>query len=210
MNEFYGDVVRRSLAAAGEGTDKEGTVRRKARFKASIVELEKDPRVRDRIDGIAAAVGIVDQAEASWIDSLAIDAEHTDGKAPDRRPHWRLQGTWLAFGGILAGVSAAAAWAATALSSMLALVFVVGALLGLLPGGALYVRHLRAAIADDIGPQLRRLHADIDLRLRRIQSRLDNIESAVNLAPASEYAKLSQQSWPAAVYTRPIPDQSER
>lgn len=199
MNEFYGDVVRRSLASAGEGTDKEGAARRQARFEASIAELEKDPGVRDRIDGIAAAVGIVDQAEASRIDSLVIDAEHADGKPPGHRRHWRLHGIWLAFGGILAGVSVAAAWVATTLSSMVALIFVVGVVLGLLPGGALYVRHLRTAIADDIGPQLRRLNADLDTRLRRMHNRLDNIESAVNLALASRYAELSQQTWPTAI-----------
>ena len=168
------------------------------------------------------------QANAARIDSLVIGAEHarqddraigggtrvtsdgTGGKAPDRRRHWRLQGTWLAFGGILAGVSAAVAWAATVSSSMVLLIFALGALLGVLAGGALCVRYLRAAIADDIGPQLRRLHADIYPRLGRMRNQLDNIESAVNLALASRYAELSQQPWPPPVSPRPIPGQSER
>ena len=50
------------------------------------------------------------------------------------------------------------------------------------------VHYLRAAIADDIGPQV-----------RRVQNQLDNIESAVNLALASRYAELSQLPWPAAI-----------
>src|SRR5580692_4985702 len=79
------------------------------------------------------------------------------------------------------------------------LIFFVGALLGILAGGALCVRYLRSAIADDISPQLRRMHADIDPQLRRMQNQLDNIESAVNLAMASRYAELSQVPWPPAI-----------
>ena len=75
---------------------------------------------------------------------------------------------------------------------MVMLIFVLGALLGVLAGGALCVHYLRAAIADDIGPQLKRMHADIDPQLRRMQNQLDNIESAVNLALATRYAELSQ------------------
>ena len=82
------------------------------------------------------------------------------------------------------------------------LIFVLGTLLGVLVGGALCVHYLRAAIADDIGPQLKRMHADIDPQLRRLQNQLDNIESAVNLALASRYAELSQLSWPSAI---PVP-----
>jgi hypothetical protein len=82
---------------------------------------------------------------------------------------------------------------------MTLLIFFVGALLGVLAGGALCVRYLRSAIADDISPQLRRMHADIDPQLRRMQNQLDNIESAVNLAMASRYAELSQLSWPPAI-----------
>ena len=82
---------------------------------------------------------------------------------------------------------------------MVLLIFVIGALLGILAGGAMCARYLRAAIADDIGPQLRRLHADVDPQLRRMQNQLDNIESALNLALASRYAELSQAAWPPAV-----------
>jgi hypothetical protein len=82
---------------------------------------------------------------------------------------------------------------------MVLLIFCVGALLGVLAGGALCARYLRAAIADDIGPQLRRLHADVDPQLRRMQNQLDNIESAVNLALATRYAELSQVTWPPAI-----------
>jgi hypothetical protein len=71
---------------------------------------------------------------------------------------------------------------------MTALIFLVGALTGILAGGAVCFRYFRAAVADDIGPQL-----------KRMQNQLDNIESAVNLALASRYAELSQLSWPAAI-----------
>jgi hypothetical protein len=71
---------------------------------------------------------------------------------------------------------------------MTLLIFLVGALTGILAGGAMCVRYLRSAIADDIGPQL-----------RRMQNQLDNIESAVNLALASRYAELSQLPWPPAI-----------
>jgi hypothetical protein len=57
----------------------------------------------------------------------------------------------------------------------------------------------RSINADDIGPQLRRMHADIDPQLRRMQNQLDNIESAVNLALASRYAELSQLAWAPAI-----------
>jgi hypothetical protein len=82
---------------------------------------------------------------------------------------------------------------------MVLLIFALGAMLGILAGGALCARYLRSAIADDIGPQLRRLHADVDPQLRRMQNQLDNIESAVNLALASRYAELSQLAWPPAI-----------
>jgi hypothetical protein len=71
---------------------------------------------------------------------------------------------------------------------MTLLIFLVGALTGVLAGGAMCVRYLRSAIANDIGPQL-----------RRMQNQLDNIESAVNLALASRYAELSQLPWPPAI-----------
>ena len=82
---------------------------------------------------------------------------------------------------------------------MVLLIFALGALLGVLAGGALCARYLRSAIADDIGPQLRRMQADVDPQLRRMQNQLDNIESAVNLALASRYAELSQLSWAPAI-----------
>ena len=74
---------------------------------------------------------------------------------------------------------------------MALLIFLVGALFGVLAGGAACIHYLRAAIADDIGPQLRRMHADIDPQLRRMQNQLDNVESALNLALATRYAEFS-------------------
>ena len=71
---------------------------------------------------------------------------------------------------------------------MTVLIFLVGALTGVLAGGALCVHYLRSAIANDIGPQL-----------KRMQNQLDNIESAVNLALASRYAELSQLAWQPAI-----------
>ena len=94
---------------------------------------------------------------------------------------------------------------------MVLLIFALGALLGVLAGGALCVYHLRSAIADDIGPQIRRMHADIDPQLRRMHNQLDNIESAVNLALASRYAELSQMPWPPAIPApRAADDQGRR
>ena len=75
---------------------------------------------------------------------------------------------------------------------MILLIFLVGALLGVLGGGTLCVHYLRSAISDDIGPQLRRMHAELDPQLRGMRNQLDNIESAVNLALATRYAELSQ------------------
>ena len=79
---------------------------------------------------------------------------------------------------------------------MVLLIFALGALLGVLAGGALCVRYLRSAIADDIGPQLRRMQADVDPQLRRMQNQLDNIESAINLALVTRYAELSGSHYP--------------
>lgn len=92
---------------------------------------------------------------------------------------------------------------------MTLLVFVIGALGGILAGGALCVRYLRTTITADIGPQLRRLHADVDPQLRRMQNQLDNIESAVNLALASRYAELSQVAWPPAIPAQRTGDQGQ-
>lgn len=63
------------------------------------------------------------------------------------------------------------------------LVFLVGALLGVLTGGMFCVRYLRREIAADIGP-----------RLRHIQIQLDNLEAAVNLALFTRYAEMSKPS----------------
>jgi hypothetical protein len=60
------------------------------------------------------------------------------------------------------------------------LIFVLGALIGVLAGGALCVRYLRREVAADIGP-----------RLRRLQLQLDNLEMSINLALVTRYAELS-------------------
>ena len=62
------------------------------------------------------------------------------------------------------------------------LVFLLGALIGVLAGGALCVRYLRQEIAADIGP-----------RLRRLQLQLDSLESALNLALVTRYAEIGSQ-----------------
>ena len=74
---------------------------------------------------------------------------------------------------------------------MVLLIFFVGALLGVLAGGTLCVHYLRSTIADDIGPQLKRMHADFDPQLRRMQNQLDLIEYAVNAALAHWYVEMS-------------------
>ena len=60
------------------------------------------------------------------------------------------------------------------------IIFILGALLGILGGGAVCVRYLRHEIAADIGPEL-----------RRMQGKLDNLEAALNLALMTRYADLS-------------------
>jgi hypothetical protein len=70
---------------------------------------------------------------------------------------------------------------------MLPLIFVLGALLGLLAGGAMCIRYLRREISADIGPQL-----------RRVRLQLDNLEAAVNLALMTRYSELSAPPHPAA------------
>jgi len=62
------------------------------------------------------------------------------------------------------------------------LIFLVGALLGVLVGGMFCVRYLRHEVAANIGP-----------RMRRIQAQLDNLETAVNLALVTRYAELGNQ-----------------
>jgi len=73
---------------------------------------------------------------------------------------------------------------------MVLLVFVLGALLGVLVGGVLCARYLRSALVDDLGPRLARMHADLDPQIRRMQNQLDLIESAVNMALATRYAEM--------------------
>jgi hypothetical protein len=51
------------------------------------------------------------------------------------------------------------------------LVFLVGALLGALMGGALCVRYLRQEVAANIGP-----------KIQHIQLQLDNIQAELNFA----------------------------
>ena len=51
------------------------------------------------------------------------------------------------------------------------LIFLVGALLGALLGGALCVRYLRQEVAANIGP-----------KIQHIQLQLDNIQAELNLA----------------------------
>jgi hypothetical protein len=63
------------------------------------------------------------------------------------------------------------------------LMFLLGALIGVLGGGALCVRYLRHEIAADIGP-----------RLRRLQMQLDSLESAINLVLITRYAELGSQA----------------
>ena len=60
------------------------------------------------------------------------------------------------------------------------ILFILGALLGILGVGAVCVRYLRHEIAADIGPQLRHVH-----------SKLDNLEAALNPALMSRYADIS-------------------
>lgn len=63
------------------------------------------------------------------------------------------------------------------------LMFLLGALIGVLAGGALCVRYLRQEIAADIGP-----------RLRRLQMQLDSLESAINLVLISRYSEIGSQA----------------
>jgi hypothetical protein len=59
------------------------------------------------------------------------------------------------------------------------LIFLVGALLGVIMGGALCVGYLRREIAADIGP-----------KLKRVQLQLDNLEAQLNLAIMTRYGEL--------------------
>jgi hypothetical protein len=64
---------------------------------------------------------------------------------------------------------------------MLVLVFLIGALLGTLVGGAICVRYLRQEVAASIGPTL-----------RSTQVQLNNLESVLNLAIATQQAEISR------------------
>jgi hypothetical protein len=63
------------------------------------------------------------------------------------------------------------------------LIFLLGALLGVILGSMLCVGYLRREIAADIGP-----------RLKGIQLQLDNIEAAQNLAMTTRYSELITKS----------------
>lgn len=60
------------------------------------------------------------------------------------------------------------------------LVFLVGALLGVLMGGAICVRYLRREVAGDIGP-----------KLKHMQLQLDNIQTELALTSTTRYAELT-------------------
>ena len=60
------------------------------------------------------------------------------------------------------------------------LIFLVGALLGVIMGGAICVGYLRREIAADIGP-----------KLKRVQLQLDNIEAELNLAIITRHEERS-------------------
>ena len=107
------------------------------------------------------------------VQAKAARIEETSGRA---RPWW-LPRDWLALG-VLGAVLAAVALVA-AFSSPVTVIFLVGALLGVLMGGALCVRYFRREVAA-IGP-----------KLKRMQLQLDNIETELNLAIATRHAELS-------------------
>ena len=62
------------------------------------------------------------------------------------------------------------------------MIFLVGALLGVIMGGTLCVGYLRREIAADIGP-----------KLKRVQLQLDSIETQLNLAIMTRYGDLSSR-----------------
>jgi hypothetical protein len=71
------------------------------------------------------------------------------------------------------------------------LIFLVGALLGVIMGGALCVGYLRQGIAADIGP-----------KLKRVQLQLDNLEAQLNLAIMTRYGELAAR--PPGDASRPM------
>ena len=62
---------------------------------------------------------------------------------------------------------------------MVLLIFLLGALIGVLAGGAVCVCYLRQEVAGDIGP-----------RLRHLQLQFDNLETAINLALVTRNAEV--------------------
>ena len=66
--------------------------------------------------------------------------------------------------------------------TVMVLIFLVGALLGVLVGGMVCVRYLRQEVAANIGPSI-----------RGMRSQLDNLETAVNLALVTQYAERSRR-----------------
>jgi hypothetical protein len=68
---------------------------------------------------------------------------------------------------------------------MVMLVFLLGLLLGTLMGGALCVRYLRREIVANVGPQLRQLN-----------SKVDTLESVLNLALVTRYTELTSSPAP--------------
>jgi hypothetical protein len=63
---------------------------------------------------------------------------------------------------------------------MIVMIFVLGALLGILVGAALCVRYLRSEVAGNLGPAL-----------RRVQTQLDNLEAEINLALMTRLSEIS-------------------
>jgi hypothetical protein len=63
---------------------------------------------------------------------------------------------------------------------MTALIFTLGALLGLFMGAVMCIRFIRQEVAGDIGP-----------RLRRIQVQLDALEAEVGLVIGTRYAEVT-------------------
>jgi hypothetical protein len=65
---------------------------------------------------------------------------------------------------------------------MIVMIFLLGALLGVLTGGAICVRYIRQELTADIGP-----------KLRRIQAQLDNVEAELNLATTIRLEELGRR-----------------
>jgi len=65
---------------------------------------------------------------------------------------------------------------------MIALIFLLGSLLGLLFGALLSIRFIRQEVAGDLLP-----------RLQRIQAQLDALDAQMTLAVGARYAELTAQ-----------------